>query len=442
MNPEYLTSGKPVEYSSVWMLALTWVLLLPLLVFASQTGFSFERGTGNTAVGAAEAGLSATSSKEESNVVRYQVVAVYMLCCALMLPLARQIIAEFRRDLLLTMLVTVAFASMAWTQNPKETILTSVYLALDIGFSIYLLQRLSANDLMKVLMLVGSAAAAASIALIVLFPQFGLQSRGDYALGTWQGIFTHKNICGEVFSYLLLPVFFVKMNGRFTVLIRYVYALVLLVIIGMTHSAGSWVICGATILSIILFRVLAKRDRKDAAIIILVGFSCVSIVGVLVYQYMDVFLSFLGKDPTLTGRTTIWGLLFVSIMKRPLTGYGYMAFWQGMKGESANVAIPLNWPGIAYAENGLLELWLELGLIGVLLFVFAFFRAVRDGIYCFRRHATSEVMWYMSILAFTVFSNIEAGKVLSPSNLECILQIVAFIGLRKERQLLQSQGAV
>jgi O-antigen ligase len=175
------------------------------------------------------------------------------------------------------------------------------------------------------------------------------------------------------------------------------------------------------------------------AAFVLIIVAIVASLAFLAFLNREPLLALFGKDVTLTGRTVLWHYLSLSILKRPLTGFGYMAFWQGLQGESGNIRILMNWPGISYAENGIIELWLGLGLIGVLLFAAAFARAIRDGIYCFRRNATPATMFYISILLVTVFENIEAGKVAYPSQLQCILQYVAFIGLRQERRKIREQ---
>ena len=141
----------------------------------------------------------------------------------------------------------------------------------------------------------------------------------------------------------------------------------------------------------------------------------------------------IGKDPTLTGRTIIWSSLISSIRKQPLLGYGYTAFWGFLQGESANTVLVFHGP-LGYAENGVLELWLELGAVGVILYTLVFFRAIKDAIYCFMRKPSPAVMWYISALFFIAVSNIEAGKLLSTSDLGLILSLIAFAGLRREAQ--------
>jgi exopolysaccharide production protein ExoQ len=125
-------------------------------------------------------------------------------------------------------------------------------------------------------------------------------------------------------------------------------------------------------------------------------------------------------------------------MKHPLLGYGFMDFGQGVRGESANIALIMNWPGESYAENGVIELCLELGIIGVALYLLVFLRAVKDAIYCFKMKPSSTVMWYISLLFLLAISNIAGGVLLSPVDLKFLLPMVAFMGLRREAKRMRS----
>jgi len=90
-------------------------------------------------------------------------------------------------------------------------------------------------------------------------------------------------------------------------------------------------------------------------------------VGCALYS-REIFVA-LGKGPYAHGRTEIWKLSLDSAMKRPLFGYGYRAFWTGtLQGESAHIALLEKWT-VTGAHNGLLETWLDLGLIGVGMFL-------------------------------------------------------------------------
>ncbi len=70
-----------------------------------------------------------------------------------------------------------------------------------------------------------------------------------------------------------------------------------------------------------------------------------------------------GKDPTLTGRTVIWSAV-LSVHTNPLVGAGYECFWLGAR---LTQVWQLTGVGINEAHNGYLEVYLNLGIVGLLL---------------------------------------------------------------------------
>ena len=411
---------------SVSVLISTWVLMIPLLVFASQWGFSFEHASQNTTVGSHQ-------DSENSTPVKIQSAVVYLTCVFFMLRFVREIIRDLYKDLLISSIPIWALLSIMWSQFPLITLVHAVLLMANVAFAFYLLERFSTNDLMKLFLMVGTLAVIGSFLLIILFPQFGIQERSSVTSGAWQGIFAQKNICGSVMTNLLLPAFFVQTkssNGR---LLRNSYVIVVLFLIVMTRSTGAWVMCAACVLFIVAMRYLVRMPLADlSAIAFLLG-GVAALLGVLIYNNFDALMYAIGKDPTLTGRTVVWSSLLSSIRKQPILGYGYTAFWGFLQGESANTVLVFHGP-LGYAESGVLELWLELGAVGLMLYSFVFFRAIKDAVCCLLIKPSAAVMWYTSGLFYIAISNIEGGKLLFTSDLGLILSLVAFAGLRREAQ--------
>lgn len=419
----------------------TWILCGILLMFSSTGAFSFEGGGTNTIIGSRLAVISDGDS-QGNFLLRLQTYVIYVVCVLLMFPLAKTIGSEFRRNILVSSLLLWAIISIAWSIDSRRSTVLGVEMIVDIAFSFYLLKRYTINDLMKLLMLVGSVAAVSSLFLILVFPQYGLQQRDLlYAFGAWQGIFGQKNACGMTMTLLLLPAFSVQLDGRLARVYRGVYIIVLSLIIAMTQSVGSWAVCGLCVTFIVVIRVMVNFRREDAwsVGVVLLGVLVAAIP--ISVHFSDDLLRIVGKDPTMTGRTRLWASLMVSILKHPIAGYGYRAFWQGLNGESAYATLQSNSLGrVGYAENGVLELWLDLGAVGVILYALVFFRAVRDAIYCFRRESPPAVLWCISVLFFVAVMNIGGGILLSPFNLVCILPFVAYLSLGREaRRIREAQ---
>ncbi len=93
-----------------------------------------------------------------------------------------------------------------------------------------------------------------------------------------------------------------------------------------------------------------------------------------------------GKDPTLTDRTKIWAFV-LGMHTNPLVGTGYQSFWLGSR-----LQYFWDYSGLGRineAHNGYLEVYLEMGLIGVFLLV-VFLIAAYKGI-CRRLTSSSEL---------------------------------------------------
>jgi O-antigen ligase len=74
----------------------------------------------------------------------------------------------------------------------------------------------------------------------------------------------------------------------------------------------------------------------------------------------------LGRNPTLTGRTAIWEAV-LPLAGNPLVGTGYESFWLGKRLENFWTINDGAFKGIQEAHNGYLELFLNLGWIGIVL---------------------------------------------------------------------------
>ena len=97
------------------------------------------------------------------------------------------------------------------------------------------------------------------------------------------------------------------------------------------------------------------------------------IVGLIVGGFLQVLFDLnkvliegLGRDTTLTGRTDIWDLV-IHLQPNPLLGAGFETFWLGDRLLKMWAAFPVFLPN--QAHNGYLELYLNLGIVGLLLFV-------------------------------------------------------------------------
>ena len=136
----------------------------------------------------------------------------------------------------------------------------------------------------------------------------------------------------------------------------------------------------------------------------------------------------LGKDPTLTGRTLIWAAAMVSVLKRPLLGYGYSAFWRAFQGEAANVSLMNGWSSV-YAHSGYVDILTTLGGVGLLLFLVSAAVACRNAGRLMQKQWTPLMEWSLCVVLLTLVINISEVTILRSAHLLWLLYLLAYINL-------------
>jgi O-antigen ligase len=109
-------------------------------------------------------------------------------------------------------------------------------------------------------------------------------------------------------------------------------------------------------------------------------------------------------------------------MDRPWLGHGYNAFWLGDEGPSGIVRQIAGWdvPG---AHNGFLEIWLDLGFLGLALFFLGFAWHAWKAAQCFLREGNWEAAWPILFLVFLFSVNLAQSALLSPNYVFWILYV-------------------
>jgi len=404
-----------------------------LLYFAVGSLFSFATAGNNSALGGQ--GVNSDSGGPLGTII-------HLLVCGLVFyyayPYRETLKSTFARLPVMAALAVLPVVSMLWSQNPITSFKQGLFLMASMIFAVYLAKAIEPERLLRILWMTGVIAAISSAFLAVLLPGVGIDNHTERG-GEWQGIFTGKNICAMNMFFLLIPVLLMKPRRR---LVKYGSVLVILFVIGMTQSKTAWLITIALLIFVATLKFVGSFPPKDRVLMMMLMGGALAVVVVILYINSDRLLALAGRDSTLSGRKAIWAALMVSIMKRPLLGYGYRAFWQGLTGESANVIIAIDWI-TGYAHNGFLAVWSEVGALGLGLFILSFLKGVRDAVTCFYLGRPNYVDWYISVLLFTPIYNYSEANLMFPFELIWVLYVIACIGLdahaRQRRSMLSSQ---
>ncbi len=147
-------------------------------------------------------------------------------------------------------------------------------------------------------------------------------------------------------------------------------------------------------------------------------------------EFLPEILRLLHRDPTLTGRTRLWAQSLQAIFKRPLLGYGYGAFWLGLRGQSANIAFITNWTA-PHAHNGFIDVWLSLGGVGLALFAYSLLQATVRIWRLLRAGLLEQGIWMVSLILLIITFNVGESVLISAPSLMWILYVTAVVGLER-----------
>ncbi|MEO1027935.1 MAG: O-antigen ligase [Pseudomonadota bacterium] len=293
---------------------------------------------------------------------------VFLLCLT---RLPRMLIAGFRLPILVAMLLLTA-ASVFWSIDVALTARRVVAIGFTSLFGVYLASRYSWRDLLRLLAVMVIALAIISFGVSLAMPEFGrdFETHG----GAWRGMWWEKNTLGAHMSRgTFLCGFLAIVDVRYR---RYWVFGTMLCLALVVLSASKTSLLGTMLgFGILAAAAWMKRGPLETISFTWVGVTIGGAIALALLVDPVSFLKLLGRDATLTGRTDIWVELTYSIRQRIWLGYGYGSFWSEGSMAAFLVRESLQWEAPT-AHNGWLDLWLSIGLAGVVLFLFNFVQTV------------------------------------------------------------------
>lgn len=161
--------------------------------------------------------------------------------------------------------------------------------------------------------------------------------------------------------------------------------LILLVMISwlfwMANSMTS-LACFITSSILVLAAGLRLSLRKRWLIHATIAAMLAVIVSTLFFGMGSEIVETMGRSPTLTGRTDLWALV-LNMSGNPLLGSGFESFWLGSRLEKIWA---IYWWHPNEVHNGYIEVFLNLGWIGVVLLAFVLIAGYRNVIEAYRRN--------------------------------------------------------
>lgn len=319
-------------------------------------------------------------------------------------------------------------ASVMWSDFPDVAFKRWTKAVGDFAMVLVVLTDHDASAAVRLLLSrVGYVLLPLSVLFIKYYPDLGKQyGNWDYK-AHYVGVTLNKNALGVICLVFGLGALWRLLGvlsnrparGRSRRLIAPGFILALTVWLSWMANSMTSLACLVLTAPLVITAQLRSARRRRFIIHGLV--AAVIVVSVSALFWTTSMLQTIGRDPTLTDRTEVWSVL-VGLSGNPIVGTGFESFWLG----SRLVAI---WRVFAWgpleAHNGYLEIFLNLGWLGIALLAVVLAHGYRTVMAGVRRGSPTANLMLAYFVVGVVYNCTEAAffRMMAPAWIFLLLAI-------------------
>jgi exopolysaccharide production protein ExoQ len=333
--------------------------------------------------------------------------------------------------------------SVAWSYHPDISLKRWIKAIGDLVMVLIIVTDLHpAIAIRRLVSRIGFLLLPTSVLFIKYYGNLGRGYTSD-GLPMNTGVTTNKNALGLTVLAISLVVLWnvrwllvhKKESNRRRRLVAQVILLafgVILLVQAQCSTCKACFILGSFLIVVSNLRLIRKRPVRVHALCLAILIAAASTV--LVGGETDVIQA-LGRQSSLSGRTDIWAAVIPAV-PNSIVGAGFEGFWISPGVQMFQQKL-LEWhwypplvKDLNEAHDGYIDVYLNLGWVGVLLIAITLFCGYRCAFKAFERDPELGSL-FLAYIAMTVFYNItEAGfRMLSPAWIFLLLAIVAASGV-------------
>ncbi len=356
----------------------------------------------------------------DASLIQLIAMSIYSTSGALLALRWRKVIGTLVRDPWLLAILGLALLSILWSEAPAFTIRRNIALVGTSLFGVYMATRYTLQQQLKLLAWAFGIMIILSLLFVVAFPSYGIS--GGLHEGAWRGVWAHKNGLGQKMALSTLVFTLLALNRpKWSWLLWGGAAISVALVILAASTAG--LIATVVMLGTILFAQVVRWRRSLMVPGLIVLGSGAILLSMAIAASAETLLTVLGEDTTLTGRTEFWPYIIRAIQEQPWLGYGYEAFWRGFNGPSAWISYALQGSAPNHAHNGILQIWLYLGVVGVIVFLIGFWTILLRSIRWARMTRSATDFWPLIYCLFIIQVNISESVVLEYNEISWVLYV-------------------
>lgn len=374
-------------------------------------------------------GITSGDQLEGAPAARLMYATIYLVAASRMLVAPRRLVPFLASGSVPIALAVLALLSSAWADLPILSLRRGLALLGTTAFGVYLAMRFSIEQLLRLagwallLILIGS------VATIAFLPTVGTMQ--GYYSGAWQGVFVHKNSLGRYMALGFLVFMLLTLDRTRRSFSRLLILPVFATALFFSKSITGLVVLLACIIVLpLLTTVTWRRSQRLGVYAILSGLLLGS--SLIALAEAGKLVQLFGRDLTLTGRTELWRLTADAVSQRFWLGYGYKNFWDDWGGQANYIRATLSWD-IPHAHNGVLELLLSLGFVGLAFLVASLWQTTANAIWYARAYPHPLGYWPLCLLVFMILANTTESVFVNPNDFYWTLYVATSISLNRVR---------
>ena len=373
-----------------------------------------------------------------SSIVQYLIYGI-----ALFFLIARKntTISTARGNFLIWALPILATMSCLWSDLPDESLRKGIATIQTSYFGLYFASRFSIKQQLQILSWVFGIVAILSLLFGIAFPGASIELGAN--AGSFRGPFTQKNILARL-AVLGAIVFLLnalqKPQSTIHKVVLWSGFLLNILLILLSTSKTALLLLLMILVLLPLYKALRWKNTIIIPLIVMIILCGGSILTIVISNW-EASLNAIGRDATLSGRTGLWEAAIQKISERPWLGYGYQAFWQDDGG-----AVEI-WRSEGYkpphAHNGFINIPLDLGLIGLFIFLGTIAINYVRSIVFLRSVTTIIGLWPIYYITFFFMYNHSENTIIEHNSIFWALLVSTVLSLQQNnRNFLRSMTSI
>ncbi len=359
-------------------------------------------------------GNSTEKGDIDSPFLRLIFIGIYFITILLLLFRKQRTFSFITSNYWLLLLIGLAIFSISWSSVPHIAFRKVIALIGATLFGIYLGSAYSFEEQLGIYAWTYGIAVFFSFIFALALPQYGIMNT-DAIVGAWQGIFPHKNGLGECMFTSFLTFYFLAYLNKKRQLFFWLFCFLSIALTYLAESATAFVsvlFISATAQGL---QRLSLKSKQSVLVILLFLISVIVLLFLFLLNF-NTFLAVNDKDVTLSGRTLLWDTLGTFIQEKPWLGYGYGSFFSGEAREANLLWQVHDWFPV-HSHNGYIQLWINLGLIGVLIFTLGYVSCLFNSLFKYLVSKEPKMLWVFLFLMYSVFLNLTEVSFFTSSNI-------------------------